>query len=225
MRPGVALTEVNADLLRLVPLLLERFPLVGGFTPQMFRNLALEPNVVTLKDAVVGDLGDVLWVLLGTIGILLLIACANVANLQLVRTEGRAQELAIRAALGASAARVAGGLLLESTLLGLVAGALGVAVAAMVLPALLALAAAQLPQALVIAVDPTVLAFALAVSVGSGLLFGAVPVLRYAGPRVARLLVATGRAHTASRDRRRVQRGLVVGQVALALVLLIASGL
>jgi predicted permease len=225
VRAGVTLADVHADLLRLVPVLLETFPSMPGMDLRAFSNLALTPNVVTLKDAVVGDLDDVLWVLLGTIGILLLIACANVANLQLVRTEGRSQELAIRTALGASAARVASGLLLESTVLGLIAGAVGVIVAVMVLPVLLSLAAAQLPHALVVAIDPTVMSFALAISLGSGLLFGAVPVLKYAGPGIAPILGATGRAHTAGRDRRRVQRGLVVGQVALALVLLIASGL
>jgi predicted permease len=195
-----------------------------GMNPQVFSNLRLTPDVVTLKDAVVGDLGDVLWILLGTIGILLLVACANVANLLLVRTEGRSRELAVRAALGASHARLGGGLLLESALLALAGGALGLALAATALPGLLALAAAELPDVLAIEVDPTVIVFALATSIGAGLLFGALPALKYTAAAGARMALA-GRAHTEGRDRRLAQRALVVGQVALALLLLVAAGL
>jgi putative ABC transport system permease protein len=224
MRAGVTLEEVNTDLARLYPVMLTTFPSMPGMNPDVFTNLRLAPAVVTLKDAVVGDLDDVLWILLGTIGILLLVACANVANLSLVRTEGRSRELAVRAALGASRARLCGALLLESALLALAGGVLGLLVAAVALPSLLTFAAGQLPPALAIRIDPAVVAFALAVSVGAGLLFGALPALKYTAERVARLPVA-GRAHTEGRDRRYAQRALVVGQVALALVLLVAAGL
>jgi predicted permease len=224
LRAGVTITEANADLERLYPVMLATFPSMPGMNPEVFRNLRLAPDVVVLKDAVVGDLGDVLWILLGTIGILLLVACANVANLLLVRTEGRSRELAVRAALGASRARLGTGLLLESALLALVGGVAGLALAAIVLPSLLALAAAELPDVLTIAVDPTVIVFSLATSIGAGLLFGALPALKYMAAGDAKRPVA-GRAHTEGRDRRRAQRALVVGQVALALVLLVAAGL
>ncbi len=224
LRTGVTIEGANADLERLYPVMLATFPSMPGMNPEVFRNLRLAPDVVTLKDAVVGDLDDVLWILLGTIGILLLVACANVANLLLVRTEGRSRELAVRAALGASRARLGTGLLLESALLALVGGALGLALAAIVLPGLLALAAAELPDVLTIAVDPTVIVFALATSIGAGLLFGALPALKYMAAGGAKTPVA-GRAHTEGRDRRHAQRALVIGQVALALVLLVAAGL
>ena len=225
LRPGVTIADANADLARLFPVLLERFPMAGGMDPQVFANQRLRPDVVTLKSAVVGDLGDVLFVLLGTIAMLLLVACANVANLELVRAERRGQELAIRAALGASTARLAGGLLLESAVLALAGGALGIAIAAVSLPVLLKFAAAELPQVLVVAIDPFVVTVALGISVGTGLLFGALPALKYARGQVTPISAAAGRAHTTSRDRRRAQHALVVGQVALALVLLVASGL
>jgi predicted permease len=161
---------------------------------------------------------------MGTIGMLLLVACANVANLQLVRTETRGQELAIRAALGAARGRIARGLLAESLLLGLMGGVLGLAVATVTLPLLLALAGDNLPAALAITIDPTVLAFVPAISLLAGLVFGAIPVLKYAGVHAAKRL-SVGRMMSSSRERHRTRNALVVAQVALALVLLVASGL
>src|SRR5690606_7976623 len=102
LKDGVTLEEANADVARMLPILKESFPPVPGMDPQIFANLRLEPALEPLKALFVGDLGDVLFVLMGTIGLLLLIACANVANLQLARAEARTQELAVRSALGAS---------------------------------------------------------------------------------------------------------------------------
>jgi predicted permease len=187
--------------------------------------MQIGPNLRTLQDDIVGDLDDVLWVLMGTIGMLLLIACANVANLQLVRTEIRGQELAIRAALGAARARIARGLLAESLLLGLMGGVVGLAVAAMGLPLLLAVAGDNLPAALAITIDATVLAFVPAVSLVAGLTFGLIPVIKYAGVHAAKRLSGMGRVMSSSRERHRARNALVVAQVALALVLLVASGL
>jgi putative ABC transport system permease protein len=218
LEPGVTLPEAHADVERMVPIAMEAYSQPGSRALVPY-----EPYLRPLKTFFVGDLGNVLWVLLGTIGMLLAIACANVANLQLARTEGRGVELAIRAALGASGRSLAGGVLLESALLGLVGGVLGTALAAVALPAFLAIAGSQLPTVLAIGIDPTVLAFAAAISLASGLLFGCVPALKYGVARVAGAL--GNRAHSASRERHRARSSLVVVQVALALVLIVAAGL
>jgi len=220
LRDGVTLEEANADVGRMIPIVRERFPPRDEIPDRW-----IEPDLKPLKATFVGDLDDVLFVLMGTIGMLLVVACANVANLHLVRTEGRAHELAIQSALGASRGRIALALLRESVLLGLAGGALGLVIAALALPLLLATAADGLPNVLAVTIDTTVLAFALVVSLASGVVFGAVPVLRHAGPGVARTLRTAGRAYSTSRERHRVHHGLIAAQVAFALILLVASGL
>jgi predicted permease len=162
---------------------------------------------------------------MGTIGLVLLIACANVANLLLVRAEGRQQELAIRAALGAGWARIAREMLFESLTLGVLGGAIGLGLAYAALRVLVARGPATLPRLKDIGVDPLVLAFTLAASLLAGLLFGLIPILKYAGPHLATALRAGGRSLSSSRERHRARNTLVVVQVALALVLLIGSGL
>jgi putative ABC transport system permease protein len=222
LKPGVTLADVAADMERMLPIAIEKYPYRGAAAAGPAA-APYEPFPRPLKQYFVGDLGNVLWVLMGTIGMLLAIACANVANLQLARTESRGSELAIRAALGASRGSLARNVLAESTLLGVAGGALGVALAVVALPGFLALAGNQLPTVLAIGIDPLVLAFAAAVSIASGLLFGCVPAFKYGVARAAGAL--GGRAHSASRERHRARSSLVVVQVALALVLLVAAGL
>src|SRR5262245_55673713 len=162
---------------------------------------------------------------MGTIGFVLLIACANVANLMLVRAEGRQQELAIRAALGAGWRRIAREMLLESMTLSIIGGVLGVGLAYIGLRVLVAIGPATLPRLGEIAIDPVVLLFTLVVSLMAGLLFGLMPVLKYAGPHLAVARRGSGRTLSHSRERHRARNSLVVLQVALALMLLIGAGL
>jgi predicted permease len=165
---------------------------------------------------------------MGTIGIVLLIACANVANLLLVRADGRRHELAVRAALGAGWGRIVRELMLESVLLGLLGGALGLGIAYAGLRALVAMGPATLPRLSEISIDPRALGFTLVISLLSGLLFGLLPALKYASPRLApsqHFFSGGGRTASQSRERHRTRNILVVAQVALALVLLIGSGL
>ena len=129
LKPGVTLEQANADVARMIPLTFDRFAMWPGFTRKMFDEAGLAPNVRPLSQDVIGDVGRVLWILVGTVGIVLLIACANVANLFLVRAEGRQQELAVRVALGASRSRIARELLSESVGLALAGGALGLLLA------------------------------------------------------------------------------------------------
>src|SRR6185295_17340560 len=129
LRPGVTIAQATADLSRLIPVALQRFPSFPGFNAKMFEEARLTPFVRPLDQVETGDIRNVLWVLMGTVGIVLLIACANVANLMLVRAEGRQQELAVRAALGAGRGRIVRELLGESVTLGAAAGIVGVALA------------------------------------------------------------------------------------------------
>jgi putative ABC transport system permease protein len=225
LKPGVTLEQANADVAHMLPIWLDAWPSPPGFDPGLFKNARLGPKVTPFKQDVVGDIGNVLWLLMGTIGLVLLIACANVANLLLVRAEGRQQELAIRAALGAGWGRLAREMLLESLLLGLIGGVLGLGLTYMALRALVAAGPATLPRLNEIGIDPIVLAFTFVVSVMAGLLFGLIPVIKYAGPHIAASLRGGGRALSHSRERHRARNVLVVAQIALALVLLVGSGL
>ncbi|MGE5813903.1 MAG: ABC transporter permease [Acidobacteriota bacterium] len=225
LKPGVTIEQANADIARLIPRLVEKFPLPPGFSREMLQNIHLGANVRPLAKDVIGDAGPMLWVLLGTVGIVLLIACANVANLFLVRAEARQQELAVRAALGASSRRLARELLSESVALGLLGGALGVVLASFGIRLLVALAPEGLPRIHEIAIDPIVLAFAIVISLFAGALFGLIPVLRFRNPRLAAALREGGRGASDARERHRLRNTLVVSEIALALVLLVASGL
>ena len=134
LKPGVTVTQANADVERMIPTWLTAWPTPPGGDPAMFEQARIAPTLRPLKEDVVGDVGSALWVLMGTLGIVLLIACANAANLLLVRAEGRHHELAVRAALGAGWYRVARGLLVESLLLAVLGGVLGLGLAGVLLP-------------------------------------------------------------------------------------------
>ena len=225
LRPGVSIEAANADVARMIGIELSKFPPPPGMSVKMMEDARLGPNVRPLIDDLVGDVGKSLWVVMATIGIVLLIACANIANLLLVRTEGRAQELAVRAALGAGHGRLAREMFAESLLLALAGGvgAVGLAVAALKL--VLSTTPARLPRLELIAVDATSLAFALVLSVAAGLAIGTIPVLKRHRVGLAEALRAGGRNASAGRDRSVTRNTLAIVQVALAVVLLIGSGL
>jgi putative ABC transport system permease protein len=225
LKPGVTLQQANADLERMLGIWLQAWPAPPGFSISLFENARFGPKLQPLKQEVVGDIGATLWVLMGTIGLVLLIACANVANLLLVRAEGRRQELAIRVALGAGWGNIAREMLLESVTLSVLGGVLGLALAYGALRVLVAKGPENLPRLNEIGIDSWALGFALAVSLFTGLLFGLIPVLKYAGPNLASALRGSGRTLSHGRERHRARNILVVVQVALALVLLIGSGL
>lgn len=225
LKPGVTIEEANRDVARLIPTLIDRYPLPPGFSREMFDAVKLGPLVRPLMVDVVGDIGRMLWVLLGTVGIVLLVACANIANLFLVRAEGRQQELAVRLALGAGTRRIARELLSESVLLGLAGGAIGLGLGYAGIQLLLWLRPAQLPRLSEITLDPLVIAYTLGVSVLAGLLFGLIPIVKYARPQLASALKENGRGSSDGRERHRARNTLVVAQVALAVVLLVGSGL
>jgi predicted permease len=225
LKPGVTLAQASADVARMLPIVTRSFPPPPGFSLKMFEDVRIGPNLRTLKQHVVGDVGRVLWVLMGGLGLVLLIACANVANLLLVRAEGRQQELSIRAALGASRVRLAGELFLDSLVLALLASLLGLGLAYGASRGLVAMAPAGLPRLGEIGIDGTVVLFTLALALLSSLLFGSIPILKYSGAHLGTGLREGGRSLSESRQRHRSRSFLVIAQVALALVLLISSGL
>jgi predicted permease len=225
LKPGMTLAHANADVAHLLPVVKTSFPPPPGFSLKLFDDAKIGPNVRPLKHDVVGDVGKVLWVLMGSIGMVLLIACANVANLLLVRVEGRRQELALRAALGASRGRIAGELMLESIALALMGSILGLGFAWAALRVLVKIAPAGIPRINDIGVDGPVLLFTLGAALFSAILFGSIPIFKYAGARLSTGIREGGRANSQSREQHRTRNGLVVVQVALALVLLVCSGL
>ena len=178
-----------------------------------------------LQDDLVGGISTALWVLQGAVGFVLLIACANLANLLLVRAESRQREFAIRSALGAGRPRLLRQFLTEGVLLALIGGALGAALGFGALRALLAVDPDSIPRSAEIALDPAVLAFTLLVSVFTGVLFGMAPLLHLREQAVNMSLKESGQRTTAGSARARVRSGLVAAEVALAVVLVIGAGL
>jgi predicted permease len=225
LKPGVTMAQVRADMTRLIPIAVRSFPAPDGFPLSLFEKIQMQVTPRPLKQDVIGNIGNVLWVLMGSIGVVLLVACANVANLLLVRVEGRRQELAIRTALGAGRGRITSGLLFESLVLGFTGSVIGLAIAFGALRALIAFKPTGLPRLNEIGIDGPVLLFTLGLALFVSLVIGLIPVIKYAGAALHSDLREGGRALSQGRERHRARKALVVLQVALALVLLICSGL
>jgi len=225
LKPGATIAEANADLSRMLPIWMDSWSNGPGTNPHIYETWRITPMILPLKRQVIGNVGELLWVVMGTIAVVMLIACANVTNLLLVRVEARQQELALRTALGAGRARIIRGLLVESVMLGVIGGFVGIGLAYAGVRLLLAIGPSNLPRFNEISIDAPTLGFTVVLSVLSGLLFGLIPALKYAGPRIRSALQSAGRTITVSREGRRVRNFLVVAQVAMALVLLMSAGL
>ncbi len=223
LKPGITISQANADLARLLNVWMDSWTNGPGSDPHFYLNWKIAPGLRPLKDAMVGSVGNILWIVMGTIGVVMLIACTNVANLLLVRADARQQELQVRSALGAGRWRIARELLLESVTLGLLGGAAGLGVAYAGLRLLTAIGPSNLPRLSEISLDVRSVAFTLLLSVFCGLLFGSIPVLRYVFSAHGVSLLGATRTSSASRERQRGRNVLVVAQVAMALVLLISA--
>jgi putative ABC transport system permease protein len=217
LRPGATLEAAQSQMTTIAGRLAEVYP---------GTNRDAGAAVVPLRESMVGSVGPALKVLLGAVGLVLLIACTNVANLALARARRRERELSVRLALGAGRWRLVRGVLAESLLLSLAGGGVGVAVAAWGVPLLRALQPGNIPRLDEVRLDATVLAFALGVSLLSAVLFGLLPSLQLssrAGLRES--LSGEGRTLTAHRRARRARNGLVVAEMTLAVVLLAGAAL
>jgi predicted permease len=215
LKPGVSLEQAQAEMATIASNLASQYPILEG----------LGVNLVPLHQQVTGRVRPALLVLLGTVAFVLLIACANVANLLLARSAGREREIAIRTALGANRKRLIRQLLTESALMGLAGGAIGILIAKWGLSALIALSPEDIPRLDQIGIDGRVLGFTLLVSLATGLIFGLVPAIQASKPDLNESLKEGGRSSTSGVERRRVRSSLVVLEVALSLVLLIGAGL
>jgi putative ABC transport system permease protein len=213
LREGATVETARTEITALIQDLSRRVP----------NQRAMTSSALPLQDAIVGRIASTLWILLAAAGLVLLVGCANVANLFLVRSETRQREVAVRRALGAGGRSIARYFFSESALLAAVGGAVGVALAWGGVQLLVAFGPANLPRLNEVRIDGVVLAFSFALSLISAAAFGIIPLLRLAP--VATTLQEHGRGQTATRGSHRARQLLMAGQVALALILLIASGL
>jgi len=218
LKPGVTLASATAEANRLAQRLEAAYP--EAYPKDAVASISLTP----VRDEMTAGARSTFLVLLGTVGLILLVACANVANLALARLADRGHEMSLRAALGAGRARLLGQLLVESTLLSLAGGALGITLALLTRGLLVSFAARFSARASEISIDGTVLLFTLGVSLLTGLVFGSLPGLPRA-ERLAREVGGDGVRSTTSRGRRRLRTALVVGQLALSFALLVGASL
>lgn len=224
LRPGVTLQAAAADLERILPGMPEAFP--GRLTANAIALTHMEPVVRPLRDVMLGGVGHALWVILGAAAFLLLIACANVANLFLVRAEERQHELAVRRALGASRGAIAVEFFTEGLIVAALGGALGVVMADAGLLALRSLpSGVAIPRIATVGIDGVVLAAAAGVTLLTAFVMSVVPAIRSYGSGGASVLVQSARGATAGRSRHRARQLFVIVQVALALVLITGAGL
>jgi predicted permease len=214
-KPGVAPPQVNDDLRR-----------IGTQLQTAFRetNDTLTFNAVSVTDTVVGDVRTPLLVLLGAVGFVLLVACANVANLLLARASARQSELAVRSALGAGRVRLLRQLLTEAVVLGMAGAVFGLAIAYIATRALVAAQPADIPRLQEVGVSTAVVAFTFAIALATSLTFGILPALQFSGKRLPSALRDSTRG-SSSGGGQRLRAALVVAEIALAVVLLVGAGL
>ena len=227
LAPGATPDAAQAELNKLLPRLPESFPDLFPTLPtsQLLANSKAAAVVRPMRDAVVGDFARALWVVAVTVGLLLVVTCANVANLLLVRAQGRAHELAVRSALGANRGRLLGRFFGEAGVLAAAGAALGIAFAIGATSMLVRYGPSNFPRLSSVHVDAATVAFTVLVSVIVTFACGALPAIRLESVQLSAFLREGGRSATGGRARHRAQRVLIVVQVGLAVVLLAGSGL
>jgi putative ABC transport system permease protein len=224
VKEGVSVGQATRNLEPLIPRAMQELITSDNYRA-FLKEGGYRPMVHAMKEDVVGSVREPLWILLGTVGIVLLVACGNVANLCLIRAEARQREIAVRLALGGKRQTLIRMLLVEALMLAAIGCVLGLAIAAAAVPALLRLAPSSIPRLDQVALDPIVVMFSVAAAALSALIFGLVPAVRYTRINVLAALRHGGRSSTDHPGRHRGRNLLVVVQTAMALVLLVGSGL
>lgn len=227
IRPGVSVEDVNRDLTTVLPRMVEEFPNLapGVPTTMLMEQAKPRPFVVPMLDDVTSGIARTLWIVTAAAGLVLLVACANVANLILVRADGRQRELAVREALGAGRWRVMAHFLGESAILGAVAGAVGLLVAWAAVRALVAAGPTEIPRLAELRIGGLTVAFTILISIVVAALCSGIPALRIGRTRLSLALREGGRSGTAGKAQHRLRGTMVAFQIALALVVLAGSGL
>ena len=227
LKPGVTVEAATRDFASVLERLSELYPTFApGVTTKMLMDQAKpKPLLVPMREDVTGAIASTLWMAFAAAGLVLLVACANVANLILVRADARHRELAVREALGAGRARVLGHFFAESAVLGAVAGVAGFGLAAVAVRALVSAGPADLPRLAEVSIGAQELLFTILIAVLIAVVCSVIPALRIGRVQLSGALREGGRAGTAGRARQRLRGALVAAQIALALVVLAASGL
>ena len=225
LKPEVSVQQASSDLERLLPVVARTFPPPQGLSISFYQSLRLMPRLVPLKDEVVGNVQNVLWVLFTSVILVLLVACASVANLLIVRIESRRHEFAIRYAIGAARKGISADIFLESTLLGLIGSLIGLLLALGTMRVIVELGATNIPRIRDISITPSVLLFTVAIAVIASILIACVPILKSTSPHLISDLREGGRGVGEGRKGQRTRKALVMLQVALSVILLICSGL
>ncbi|HEU4996585.1 MAG TPA: ABC transporter permease [Gemmatimonadaceae bacterium] len=227
LKSGVSVADAQRDFAAVLPRMVELYPqFVKGVSQQMLMDQAKpRPVLVPMRDDVTGGIARTLWIVAAAAGLVLLVACANVTNLILVRADGRQRELAVREALGAGRARVMAHFFSESVLLTSIAGAVGFGVAALAVRALKAMGPAEIPRLAEVSIDWVVVLFAIVAVAVVAAVCSAIPALRIGRIHISNALREGGRGGTVGKTQQRVRGALVAAQIALALVVLAGSGL
>jgi len=216
LRAGVTLAQARAELATIAAALAKQYPET---------NTGRGVKVTPFREDLVGDVQPSLVVLLAAVGVVLLIACANLSNLLLARGVGRQREITIRQALGAKRSRLVRQLLTESMLLALAGGAAGLALAAWLVDSLRAFPPANIPRVEQVQLDPAVMTFTLLLSLFTGVIFGIIPAFRASAVNLVATLKSASGQSSASRTHQRLRRGLIVGEFALTMALLVSAAL
>jgi predicted permease len=225
LKPGVSLQQATADLGRLLPVAARTFPPPEGMSVNFYESLHYMPRLVPLKNEVVGSVQNVLWILLASTVLVLLVACANLANLLVVRIEARHHEFAIRYAIGAARKVISADILFESSLIGLAGSLIGLLLALAAMRVIARLGITNIPRIRDIGITPSVLLFTFAITVMASILIACVPILKSASPHLISDLRDGGRGVGDGRRGQSTRKALVMIQVALSVILLICSGL